>query len=403
MGHRSLSTMRRWLKIFVVAVTVLAASLGILIWYIAKPSTTPQFYTAPDDIADRSPGEVVRSERIEHSVPDVDMWRVLYATNDIDSQHVAVSALVAAPDGPAPDGGFPVVAVAHGTLGINRGCAPSIDPLKKADGSTTYGFLVGQYVDAGYAVVMTDFEGLGVKGRNTFLVGEVEGRNVLDSIRAIKDFDQVEVQDSALIAGHSQGGHAVLFAAQIAPSYAPDLTLSGVVAQAPATDLGGMFSAITDANKRGGIVSLPVMAADAYTQNYPALALNTVLTDRGDVALKSVVRKTCLLPSVLGTALAKPSDLFKADGFKVLTPYIKQNTPGSTFAMPVFMAQGEIDKVVPPATNTAYAKTLCKTGEDLSFHTYPGVGHAEVVAASTPEVLTWMKDVRAGTAPKSTC
>lgn len=396
--------MRRWLKITLVAATVLVLGLGVLIWYVAKPPTTPNFYSTPSNISELDPGSVVRSERIEHSVSGVDMWRIIYATNDIDDERVAVSALVAAPSSPAPDGGFPLVGVAHGTIGINRGCAPSINPFAMADANhTSYEFLVGQYVDAGYAVVMSDFEGLGVKGRNTYLVGEVEGRNVLDSIRAMDDFDDVDVQDSALIAGQSQGGHAALFAAQIAPTYAPELNLTGVVAQAPATDLGGMFAAITEENKRGGMVALPVMAADAYDQNYPSVQLDQVLTRRGTRALTAVVRRTCLLPAVLGTQLARPSDLFEPDGLDVLEPYIDKNVPGDSFTMPVFMAQGDTDNVVPPATNTAYAAELCDADQRLTFKTYPNIGHFDVVAASTPDVLTWMDSVRAGTTPPSTC
>ncbi len=37
--------------------------------------------------------------------------------------------------------------------------------------------------------------------------------------------------------GHSQGGQAVLWAAQLAPTYAPELDILGVVAAAPAGDL----------------------------------------------------------------------------------------------------------------------------------------------------------------------
>lgn len=103
-------------------------------------------------------------------------------------------------------------------------------------------------------------------GRNSYLVGKTEGRNVLDSIRAAFAFRDVHLRPGALIAGQSQGGHAALFAGELSRSYAPELRIIGVVAQAP---LEAMFRVVLSAGKRGGIVSLLVMAADAYTRTTP--------------------------------------------------------------------------------------------------------------------------------------
>ena len=50
--------------------------------------------------------------------------------------------------------------------------------------------------------------------------------------------------------GHSQGGQAALFTALIAQGYAPELTLLGVAAAAPATDLVTLMN--DDINSVGG-------------------------------------------------------------------------------------------------------------------------------------------------------
>lgn len=274
----------------------------------------------------------------------------------------------------------------------------------KADAEdTAYGSLVGQYVTAGYATVMADFEGLGVRGTNSYLVGDVEGQNVLDSVRAVRDFDALKIGDGTLIAGQSQGGHAALFAGQVAPTYAPDLKILGVVAQAPATDLESMFVGIVDAGKRGGIVALPLMAADAYGHNYAGVKLDKVLTTRGRGSLHNVVDKVCLIPAIIGTQLARPQDLIKPDGLATLRPYVERNIPSSTFDVPVFVAQGTGDKVVPPSITAAYVKELCVNTESVTSRTYPGIGHFDVVKASTPDVLAWMRAVRAGNPPASNC
>jgi pimeloyl-ACP methyl ester carboxylesterase len=246
---------------------------------------------------------------------------------------------------------------------------------------------------------MADFEGLGVKGNNSYLVGEVEGRNVLDSARALKSFPDVTVNPKMLLAGQSQGGHAALWAGQLQPSYAPDVDIIGVVGQAPATDLAAMFLDVTGPNARGGIVSLLLMAADAYTKQYPDVTIKQVLTSRGRGSLRNVVNKLCLVPAIIGTQLAKPSDLIQPNSLDALKPAVDKNIPGSTFTMPVFLAQGDADIVVLPTISQAYAAKLCAAGVNLTFKTYPGVGHFDVVGASDQDVLAWMTAIRNGTPP----
>ncbi len=398
------SGMRRWIVIVAAVSAVVIVAGAFLIWQKVKPPPVSAFYDAPTSVASSKPGQILRTEKVDSEVSAARLWRILYTSSDINGKPIAVSGLVAAPTAPAPPGGYPVVVVAHGTAGINQGCAPSIKPFGKVDDkNTAYEFLVGQYVGAGYAVVMADFEGLGVKGNNSYLVGEVEGRNVLDSARALKAFPDLKVNPKVLIAGQSQGGHAALWAGQVQPNYAPDVDIIGVVGQAPATDLEAMFRGVTGPNARGGIVSLLVMAADAYTQQYPDVKINQVLTSRGRGSLKNVVEKLCLVPAIIGTQLAKPSDLIQPSGLEALRSDVERNIPGSTFTMPILLAQGDADVVVLPAITQAYAAWLCAAGVDLNLKTYPGVGHFEIVDSSDHDVLTWMAAVRNGKPPTSTC
>jgi acetyl esterase/lipase len=392
----------RWLKIVAMALVVVGVVGAFLVWRAVKPPTVSSFYRAPS-VTGRPPGEVLRSESIPSRAAGARLWRILYTSTDARGRVVPVSALIAAPTRPASAGGYPLVAVAHGTIGIAQGCAPSIAPFAKADGeATSYDFLVGQYVKAGYATVMADFEGLGVGGANSYLVGASEGHNVLDAARAARHFGPLALAPGTLIAGQSQGGHAALWAGQLAPSYAPEVAVTGVVAQAPATDLESLFEGIARRNKRGGVVSLPIMAIDAYTRTYRVL-VDDVLTRRGRASLENVVGKVCLFPALLATQLARPSDLIQPDGLARLRPYVRQNEPGTTFEVPVFLAQGRADEVVDPAVTDAFAGRLCAAGVNVHAVDYPDVGHFDVVAASTPDVLAWMRQVRAGTPPLSTC
>jgi len=401
-----MSDMRRKILIAVAAVLALLVTGGLIFWNSLQPPGITPFYTPPLAIGDE-PGALLNSEEIEFpaesDVSGARLWRILYTSSNVDGDVIATSGLIAAPDGDAPAGGFPVVVVAHGTVGIEQGCAPSVAPFAEVDEeNTTYDFLVGQYVSAGYAVVMADFQGLGVAGDNSYLVGEIEGRNVLDSARALAEFDDIDTSPRLLVAGQSQGGQAALWAAQLAPEYAPELDVIGVVAQAPATNLEQMFLGIYDAGKQGGIVSLPVMAADAYAKNYH-IEISELLTDRGRGSLANIIGKLCLFPAILGTKLATPQDLIQPDGLETLGPYIERNKPGTDFAMPIFLAQGDVDVIVQPTITGGYADELCEAGQDLTFVTYPGVGHFDVIGASNDDVLDWMTAVAAGEPPASTC
>ena len=71
-------------------------------------------------------------------------------------------------------------------------------------------------VNAGYLVAFSDYEGLGTPGRHPYLVGESEGRSVLDAAKAAAQLPGADAGDQLAIWGHSQGGHAALWAAQLA-------------------------------------------------------------------------------------------------------------------------------------------------------------------------------------------
>ncbi|MEJ7703119.1 MAG: hypothetical protein WKF47_05470 [Geodermatophilaceae bacterium] len=72
-------------------------------------------------------------------------------------------------DGDAPEGGWPLVAFAHGTAGLGDQCAPSTNGIEKV-------LYLDPFIEAGYAVVALDFAGLGTDGIPGFLIGESEGQ-----------------------------------------------------------------------------------------------------------------------------------------------------------------------------------------------------------------------------------
>ena len=136
---------------------------------------------------------------------------ILYRSTDLDGKLNAVSGSVTLPKGKAPKGGWPVITYAHGTTGAADECAPTRG--YDAGELASYAYpLLKRWLKAGYAVVRTGSEGLGTPGVHQYLVGPSEGHSVLDAVRAARAFDG-KLSKRFVIAGHSQGGHAALFAA----------------------------------------------------------------------------------------------------------------------------------------------------------------------------------------------
>ena len=178
--------------------------------------------------------------------PGARVWRILYHSTTIYGADVAESGYVIAPPFAPPTGGYPVIAWAHGTTGFAAACAPSLF----TDPNGGFGpYLIpslDRYLSAGYVVSAADYQGLGVAdGVHPYLLGSSEGRAVLDATRATRQLTGLRTADTVVIYGHSQGGHAALFAAEMAPTYAPDLHVVGVVAAAPATGLSTLVSVMS--------------------------------------------------------------------------------------------------------------------------------------------------------------
>ncbi|HEY0095412.1 MAG TPA: lipase family protein, partial [Archangium sp.] len=178
---------------------------------------------------------------------------VVYRSESVHGEPIAVSGLIALPKKAPIDGGYPVISWAHGTVGSADRCAPSRD----VEGEQAHPYnafphvLLNKFLDQGWAVVMTDYEGLGTKGPHPYLLGKSEARGILDIVRAARQLHP-ELSDQFAIVGHSQGGQAALFGAHHAPEWTPELTLRGVAALAPASAVGTLVELACAKNQPDG-------------------------------------------------------------------------------------------------------------------------------------------------------
>lgn len=375
---------------------IFEAFLGVVVlviiglWWLARPTPPDAFYQ-PDAAIPSQPGTLIRQEIFERGVADDAIaWRILYSTTRADGSPAVASAIVMTSrvNHTQPR---PTLAWTHGTTGVVPACAPSVleDPFANVPA-------IAQLIDEGWIYVATDYVGLGTAGPHPYLIGEGQARSALDAVRAARQMQSIQTDGRTLVWGHSQGGHAALWTAALAPQYAPDVPLLGVAAIAPATDLGPMLDAIQH-GPAGRILSAYALRAysEAYSnvvfEAYVPFVRGKIARDmtgrclQGRKALFSVAESLALGGTIFATP---PSD----GGFG---ERLAQNVPTWPIEVPVLIAQGLADEIVQPSIQARYVNRRCAAGQALDFRVYEGEDHLSIVAPYSrlmPDLLRWTRD-----------
>jgi acetyl esterase/lipase len=371
------------------------------------------FYQPPDPLPKGKPGEIIRSQPLANPPAGSQGWLVLYHSTGLDGEDIAVSGMIFAPAAGSPGstapraGDRPIVSWAHPTTGVADTCAPSV----LSDGPTLIAGLEA-FLDAGYVVAATDYEGLGTPGLHPYLIGVSEGRSTLDAARAARNLQETGAGTQLFVWGHSQGGQGALFAGQLASTYAPELELKGAAAAAPAGELAAVFD--LDLNTVDGI-ALGGWAMNAFYEIYkgsnPDMSLDQMLTAEGQAALPQLETLCDVIPDQYAqiTAIATPliGKFYATTDPDSVPPWntlLQENSPGATKTpAPIFIAQDTADEVVPASTTDTLVKDLCSIGNTVNYKTYQGLSHTVIGFESAPDVLAWMQSILAGQAAPNTC
>jgi alpha-beta hydrolase superfamily lysophospholipase len=354
--------------------------------------------------AAEAPGELLRWEPVG-DLNGHPMWRIMYRSTGLDGSPTHVTGIVAVPNAPAPPEGFPLLAIGHPTAGLGRQCAPS---LLLYEGSSPMADLYEQtlapYLDAGFALVMTDYQGLGAPGEPSYLVGEVEGKNILDAILAVRQLPEGSLSGTTLLTGHSQGGHAVAFALQLAGDYAPEIAIDGAVLAAPALDMTGIFENITSGDEASDDLSLVLMTMASWAAAYPEASLDQVTNPAGQELIETQIADACLIEAGLAASGVPPSDLIRPDAAAAWADLAVRNTPApGPWEAPVLIVQGVEDEVIPAALNAAFADRLCASGTVIEYRDYPATDHFGVLATAVSDMRGWLLDRVAGLPAPTSC
>jgi pimeloyl-ACP methyl ester carboxylesterase len=353
-----------------------------------------------------TPGKLLRQEPLISELMLVNAakgLRVLYtSTNGLDNKTpITVSGAIYWPKGAAPDGGWPIIAWAHGTTGIADVCAPSWIPRTSRDSD-----YLNAWLAQGYAIVATDYQGLGTPGGHPWNTTRPEAYSVLDSVRAALGAFP-ELSNSVVIVGQSQGGHAAVSASLLANEYASAVHLHGTVA----TGVPGAppFAPETNAKQipipsLGGSAVFDLLNLLTYRIIDPSLNPSDYLTDAARPAFE-VAKTAC---NEIGEAVSRGhltvDNEFKnslAAAAAKAAPYKQYPTP--KFAHPLFIGTGLADITTFPEGQYNFVVAACFAGSKIEAHYYPGKDHGGTVNASLVDSVPFVKEVFAGESVTGNC
>ncbi|HNL51368.1 MAG TPA: prolyl oligopeptidase family serine peptidase [Actinomycetota bacterium] len=352
------------------------------------------FYDTPP-LADSRPGDLLRQEPgTGYDLPEgASAVRILYHSLDASGDDVATSGVVLIPAGSPPEQGWPVIAWAHGTSGVARMCAPSAmkDVYYGDEG-------LFPMVQAGYAVVATDYHGLGTQGRHQYSNRTAQVNDVITSIPAARQAVPT-LGDRWVVDGHSQGGVAAWGVDQVSddPGFLGAVSVAGAV-QGPAfarhlatSDGVGFYMAFMTAGIKAadedfdpGRVLGPQMLED-----YPAV------TNDGCLAQAYETYADLAAGEGLNPEWEDVPEV--QEFFDALTP------TDDPLVAPLLVIAGDADQTVPIAGVEKAVQRLCAQDQPVTYRRYPGLDHDPTMEQSTRFQLEWIGERFAGKPATSTC
>ncbi|MFD0352611.1 lipase family protein [Streptomyces sp. NPDC127110] len=366
------------------------------------------FYTPPPGGVTAGPGEVIQRRAADFRIEPTGLidqrvrsWQLLYGSADADGRRIAVSGTVLVPQAPyRGPGPRPVVAHAIGTHGLGDRCAPS---RALAEGTQYESMVIKAMLDRGWAVVATDYQGLGTPGGHSYVNGRAEGQAVLDSVRAAQRLPGAEIAPDApvVIAGYSQGGQAASWAAELQPSYAPELNLRGASVGAPAADLLAVAKGVDGSPAFG----FGLTAAVGLKHAYPELPLDELFTDHGRKLLADI-SDDCTLE------IATKYGMHSWDRLTTEDPFARADWRGRLTeqqagrhrpAVPVRLYHSRLDDVIPYRVGTELKDRLCGLGTSVDWDAYLTPTHIATFYAAAPATVRWLEDRIEGRPAENDC
>ncbi len=346
------------------------------------------------------PPQIVRLERFSSKLALAEAAlseRILYTSlgGPDGKQPILVSGAVYLPKGPRPAKGWPIIAWAHGTVGLPDVCAPTFNGWSVRD--VEY---LNNWLREGYAVVASDYEGMGTNGPHPYMISRSAATGTLHSVLAAQA--RYPLSNNVVIVGQSQGAHTAANSGLMQEEIAPSLKLRGVVLTGWP---GNMEMPAIEMDRYNPWSVFYMRALPTYAAIDPSFRPESVLTEEGKKNYKaflancgsSATREFMSRGPIANTLFTYDPTPLEARA-QPLRAY-----PPLRFNVPVFLGIGLADEQTYPRPTFDTAKRACALGSNIAIHMYPGFNHAGTVLRSQQDSLGWVKAVINGKIPNGRC
>jgi pimeloyl-ACP methyl ester carboxylesterase len=360
------------------------------------------FYTPPNPLPSGAAGDIIWARTAPSISTSATAYKILYRSTGVAGNAIAVSGTLLVPNAAWTGSGTrPLTAYASGTQGWADSCAPS---REMDSNSFDEGFAVTNMLNKGWAVVVTDYPGLGTPGDHQYNVGISEGHAVLDALRAATRLPEAGLSATTKMAieGYSQGGGAAGWAAQQKTSYAPALNLVGIANGGTPANLQAVKANID------GSAFFAFLAGTAigFRAAYPSLNVNQYLSLYGQIAI-SALNNMCQLAALPLYAFHHLTEYTINNVDPTTTPAftaaLNANNLGATKpAVPVLQYHGAQDEVIPYAVEQTLHNQWCALGATSQLKSYIGE-HVTTQLLAQTDVVNWIANRFAGQAAPSNC
>jgi len=307
------------------------------------------------------------------------------------------SAAVYLPEGPVPEGGWPVIVWTHGTVGIAHDCAPSLNPRTARDSQ-----YLNTWLSLGYAIVAPDYPGLGSAGLHHYLDARAEAWSTLDSVRAA--MTAFPLKNELILVGQSQGAHAAFSAAGYQPDYAPELNIIGtVLTGTPYFNAQNQVSSlfINNGEEKPATGDPKIPYAFYLYHSAKDRDPNLKATDYFQTAaldLLEEAKNLCITPlteRVMQEKLTMSNSLKPGIEAPLNAAISSLAYPTLNLKHPVFIGIGGNDINVPTAMQKQFAHDVRAAGTQVSEHLYPGLDHSGTVNPSLRDSVPFVLGLKA--------